>query len=197
MQLVIWGKIVTQLNRAFATADPTDDISIVNETATSISVRNQLNSSVQDFFHDYPPKIANTWATVNDALVNISKIPDNIWPVLASYLDNPNAQLSDLAPNVQVALMELLNSTSALAASMVNAVFGAFGIDLQSDVTAKNKGATKNGKGAGFQFDVQDKNWSRYGLVVSCACQPGVFPSNVRCSLHTLILVLAVLSSLR
>lgn len=48
--------------------------------------------------------------------------------------------------------------------SQANALFATFGIDLGSDIVAKNPGADRDVSG-GFQGEVQDKTWDRYRMV--------------------------------
>lgn len=165
-QLLIWGKIATQLRRAFDFADPTDDLSIVNANSTSLAVSSSVNGSVQSFFHDYPAKLQSTAEVVNGALTNISSLPNTFWPALTQLVNGDGAGAVNFTDD-QIANYEtLLESGTNLAISMANAVFSAFGIEVAGEIEAKNTGTEKQ-DGRGFQFEVQTKNWDRYGLVVS------------------------------
>lgn len=165
VQLLTWGKIIQQLFLAFDIADPTDSTTIP-PNATSISVTNALNSSVQGFFKAYPPVIDGTLDTVNAALTNISHIPDSFWaPFAATSIagDGSDGGRQLLPPSLQPNYDVLVNATTSLALSMANAVFSSFGINLQGDVIdSGSKPGTSD-----FQFQVQESNWERYGVVVS------------------------------
>ncbi|OAQ58443.1 low temperature requirement A [Pochonia chlamydosporia 170] len=157
-QYLLWSKIVSQINRIGDISDPTDDA----RNPTSIDVRNSLNASVHKFFNDYPPKISSTMETVNEALNNITRIPDKIWPMIA----NPSPVTDDkLSAELDAAWDTLGSVVYALYLSMANALYGAFGINLDDDVSKKDPAAAKNIKDGGYQLLVQDKTWRRYKLV--------------------------------
>lgn len=165
VQMLTWGKIVQQLFRAFDIVDPSDANSIPANSTTA-SVVNSLNSSVQDFFKVYPPKIAGTLDTVNGAITNISHIPDSFWAPFAASGDASDSGSQILPPNLQASFQVLSDATISLALAMANAVFGAFGIDLQGDLVDSGLKTGSND----FQFGVQESNWERYGVVVSLPC---------------------------
>jgi hypothetical protein len=167
-QFLVWSKIISQIARIGFIADPTDDAL----AATSIAVRNSLNSSVQTFFNDYPPKISSSLETVNEALNNITKIPDKIWPFVA------NASYSfetDTPPDVQAGLDILGNTVLTLYFTMANALYATFGINLDDDISKKDPAAAKDVKSGGYQSLVQDKTWHRYRLVVCTTLVTNVF----------------------
>lgn len=171
-QYVIWGKITTQLNRALDIAYPLDDPNIINDSSTSASVAAALNASAVDFLLDYPPRITSTWDTINDAIRNVSQVPDSFWPefrrlILGSSVKDIADELDKLPSDAMYSLQIVLTSTLTLGATMANALFGVFGIDVDGDIVKKNPNAAKAVKGGGFQLQVQDKAWSLYRLVVS------------------------------
>lgn len=162
VQLLTWGKIIQQLGLAFDIADPTDSTTIP-PNATSISVTNTLNTSVQVFFKAYPPVIDGTLDTVNAALTNISHIPDSFWAPFGNTSSAGNGGSQVLPPYLQPNYDVLVNATTSLALTMANAIFSSFGINLQGDVIdSGGKPGTSD-----FQFRVQEGNWERYGIVVS------------------------------
>lgn len=156
-QFLVWSKIISEISRIGFIADPTDD----GRTATSTALRDSLNSSVQNFFNDYPPKISSSLETVNDALMNITKIPDKIWPLVANGTFE-----TDPPPDVQAGLDTLGNSLVTLYFTMANALYATFGINLDDDISKKDPAAAKDIKNGGYQSLVQDKTWHRYRLVV-------------------------------
>ncbi|OAQ57472.1 hypothetical protein VFPPC_17170 [Pochonia chlamydosporia 170] len=157
-QFLLWSKIVSQINRIGIIADPADDA----RALTSEAVQNSLNSSVQSFFSDYPPKILSSLDTVNEALKNITQIPDSIWPAVANQTVDSDA---DLSPDMRRAFETLGNTVVTIYFTMANALYGAFGINLDDDISKKDPAAAKNIKDGGYQVLVQDKTWRRYRLV--------------------------------
>ena len=141
-------------------ADPVDDA----RALTSKAVQNSLNSSVQSFFSDYPPKILSSLDTVDEALKNITQIPDSIWPAVAN--GTVGSDINNLSPDLQRAFETLGNTVITIYFTMANALYGAFGINLDDDISKKDPAAAKNIKDGGYQVLVQDKTWRRYRLVV-------------------------------
>ncbi|KAJ6436141.1 low temperature requirement A [Purpureocillium lavendulum] len=161
-QYLIWSKIVTQYNRVLDISSLSHDDPDANVTSTGAAIRDGLNASIQLFFTDYPPKIAGTLDTVNNALNNITKIPESVWGQILNSsgfnLDPP----SNL-PDVQEWTSMLTSAIRILFLSMANALFAAFGINLDSDIADKEP--NKDVKGGGYQKLVHDKTWGRYRLV--------------------------------
>ena len=164
-QYLIWSKIVAQSQRASGIVDLTDD----SRLATSVAVRDSLNASVQAFFNDYPAKILSTRGTVNDALNNITNIPDSFWPLIqnGSYALN----FDNASPDLQDAWLTLGGVAITLVTSMINALYAAFGINLDNNIVHKDPATAKNVIDGEYQFVVRAKTWDRYRLVV-CKEQP-------------------------
>lgn len=165
-QLLLWGKIVRQLNRAFDSADPTNNLDVVNANATSETVAKTINDQVQEFFNDYPPKLESTGELVKAAIANISSLPDKFWPTLSTIISSGDEDQLNLTDSDEGSLSTLESSGISLATAMTNSVFSAFGTEVGGEIESKRKGLEKQ-DGKGFQFEVNDKNWKRYGLVVS------------------------------
>ncbi|CAH0023770.1 unnamed protein product [Clonostachys rhizophaga] len=179
-QYVIWGKLVGQLNKALDIAYPLDDPSIINNSTTSASVAAALNHSVADFLENYPARIESTWDTINEAIRNVSEVPDSFWPEfrrldLGSSLTDIQKSLDGLTGDAKTALTTIMISATTLAVTMANALFGNFGIEVGSEIVKKNPNASKAVKGGGFQFQVQEAAWNLYRLAfaygyISCGC---------------------------
>lgn len=166
-QMLIWGKIARQLQRAFDFADPTNDVDVVSGHATTLSVSTSVNASVQQFLDDYPAKLESTGQVINEALKNISSLPDTFWPVVARVAnDNTENSIENLTDTDRSNFEKLFYSGYTLAASMANNVFRAFNTEVSGEIESKNK-ALEGQDRQGFQFKLQEGNWSRYGLVVS------------------------------
>ncbi|UNI13482.1 hypothetical protein JDV02_000225 [Purpureocillium takamizusanense] len=158
-QYLLWSNIMSQFNRLVDIADPTDEAKL----ASSIAVRDSLNASVQAFFKDYPPRISTTQDTINDALNNITTIPDSFWPLVENSsvtytIDNPPKEIAD-------SIITLYTSMTTCFTAMMNALFAAFGIKVDEDIAEKDPGASKDFRDGKYQFLVQEKTWSRYALV--------------------------------
>ncbi|KAG5982854.1 hypothetical protein E4U55_001261 [Claviceps digitariae] len=155
-QCLIWSKIVNQVNRLSSIADPSDDA----QDATSANVRDSLNASVQNFFKDYPPQIATTQETVHHALNNITMLPDQVWPYFADGWQT--LDLNKVPLDLQQSVTTVLSVVTTLVVSMMNALFAAFGINVDEQ---QDPVAPKDIKDGGYQLLVQDKTWNRYALV--------------------------------
>ncbi|CAH0053742.1 unnamed protein product [Clonostachys solani] len=179
-QYVIWGKLMGQLDKALDIAYPLDDPAIINNSTTSASVAAALNHSVVEFLDNYPATIVSTWDTINEAIRNISDVPNSFWPQfrrldLGSSLADIQKSLDGLPSDAKETLTMILTSAATLAVTMTNALFGSFGIKVDGEIIKKNPNASKAVKGGGFQFQVQEAAWNLYRLVfaygyVSCGC---------------------------
>ncbi|OAA42927.1 hypothetical protein BBO_04842 [Beauveria brongniartii RCEF 3172] len=174
-QMLIWGKIAKQLTRAFDFADPTNDVDVVSGHATTLSVSRSVNASVQEFIGDYPSQLESTTEVINAALGNISSLPDSFWPVVARVANEKgDTSIANLTDAELGSFEKLYHSGLSLAVSMANNVFRAFNTEVSGEIEAKNK-ALEGQDRQGFQFKLQEDNWSRYGLVfvytyISAAC---------------------------
>ncbi|KAM4066432.1 Low temperature requirement A [Hirsutella rhossiliensis] len=160
-QFLLWSKIIDVLNKLSSGLSRANSDWLFN--ATSKQVQGSLNKSAQVFFLDFPPRIASTQDTVNNALANISQIPDSFWPDLANYYrtdDTAALQDTDLQ-----SYDVFSNALQAAMSSMANALFATFGVGLESEVTTKNLQVGQDIEGSGFQGQVQDKTLERYKLV--------------------------------
>lgn len=187
-QMLIWGKIARQLRRAFDSADPSDDLNLVGDSTTTQEVFNAMNETVQGFLKDYPSKLESTSEVINLALKNISSLPDKFWPTLAKVTtDDAENSLGSLNGTDETNLEKLYYSVGSIAASLANNVFQAFNTEVLGEIVAKNK-ALEKADGRGFQFQVQDESWKRYGLVVCTVYSQWQYATNTN-SLPTHILV--------
>ncbi|ATY63539.1 hypothetical protein A9K55_008011 [Cordyceps militaris] len=176
-QMLIWSKIARQLQRAFDFADPTNDADVLAGHATSLSVASSMNASVHEFIKDYPSSLESTGLVIDAAIRNISSLPDSFWPVVArlsgdqtsSGIAGANLTDADLSN-----LGQLYYSGISLAVTMANNVFRAFNTEVSGEIESKHKDLEGKDR-EGFQFQLQEDNWSRYGLVfaytyISAAC---------------------------
>lgn len=168
-QYLIWAKVVVQFNRAFNIANPLDrDEGIeIDNTTTTIDVVQSLNSSIQLFFADWPPKIASAGETIDASLKRVGEIPDDFWWAAAqlpsdTVIDNPAKLPADLADSA----IDLIYEIFVMLSTMSNALFGSFGIDVSQDVLKKQKLNGTEIKSGDFQIAVESKTWERYSLEV-------------------------------
>lgn len=165
-QYLLWSKITGQAERALDIADPLDDA----KEMTSLKVRDSINASVQAFFQDYPPKILSTVETVNQALTNITTISNSFWPLLVN--GTVPSDLSSAPPGYEADLATTNDAYLTLSIAMYNALFAAFGINLDEDVSHKYPTAAKEVKDGGYQVLILSKTLDRYYLVVRKPCPP-------------------------
>ncbi|KJK73990.1 hypothetical protein H634G_10721 [Metarhizium anisopliae BRIP 53293] len=158
-QYLLWSKITGQAERALDIADPFDDA----KEMTSLKVRDSMNASVQAFFQDYPPKILSTVETVNQALNNLTTISNSFWPLLVN--GTVPSDLSSAPPGYEADLATTNDAFVTLIIAMYNALFAAFGINLEEDVSHKYPTAAKEVKDGGYQVLIYSKTWQRYNLV--------------------------------
>ncbi|RCI12674.1 hypothetical protein L249_0878 [Ophiocordyceps polyrhachis-furcata BCC 54312] len=163
-QFLIWSKIMDVLNTLSMGFGRAGHEWLVN--ATSHEVQNRLNDSTRAFFDSFPPKIPSTWVTIDDAISNVTLIPDAFWTELANYYQSHNANVFNTT-DIQAAEV-FSNVLQATMSSMANALFATFGMDLESEVTNKNPRLYDDIKGGGFQGEVQYETWDRYRLVFAC-----------------------------
>ncbi|KAJ6783852.1 hypothetical protein PWT90_05480 [Aphanocladium album] len=174
-QMLIWGKIARQLRRAFDAADPSDDADLITGNTTTQEIFGNMNTTVHEFLEDYPSKLEATTKVINSALNNISSLPDSFWPALANLAnDDTNDSVANLNGTDESNYEKLYYSVGSLATSLANNVFRAFNTETSGELEAKNKNLEKQ-DGRGFQFQLQEDNWKRYGLVfaytyLSAAC---------------------------
>lgn len=161
-QFLIWSKIVDVIN-SVSVGLGRGNVEWLY-TATSAQVQERMNLSAQLFFRDFPPKISSTWMTVDDALANITRIPDAFWPDLANYYKTNDARALRGTDFKDTEIFS--NVLQATMSSMANALFATFGMDFESEVTNKNPRVDEEIRGGGFQGMVQDTTWDRYKLVV-------------------------------
>ncbi|KID86014.1 hypothetical protein MAJ_11192, partial [Metarhizium majus ARSEF 297] len=158
-QYLLWSKITGQAERALDIADPFDDA----KEMTSLKVRDSINASVQAFFQDYPPKILSTVETVNQALNNFTTISNSFWPLLVN--GTVPSDLSSAPPGYEADLATTNDAFVTLSIAMYNALFAAFGINLDEDVSHKYPTAAKEVKDGGYQVLILSKTLQRYYLV--------------------------------
>ncbi|EFY84854.1 hypothetical protein MAC_09106 [Metarhizium acridum CQMa 102] len=158
-QYLLWSKITNEAKRALEVADPSDDA----KALTSVNVKDSINASVQAYFQDYPPKISSTFETVDQALNNITTMSDSFWPLFLN--GSVPSDLSSAPPGYEADLTTISDSFIALFLAMNNALFAAFGINLDEDVSKKYPTEAKEVKNGGYQMLIQDKTMNRYRLV--------------------------------
>ncbi|PFH62850.1 hypothetical protein XA68_11631 [Ophiocordyceps unilateralis] len=163
-QFLIWSKIMDVLNTLSMGFGRAGHEWLLN--ATSQDVQARLNDSTQAFFMMFPPKIPSTWVTIDDAISNVTLIPDIFWTELANYYETHDASVFN-ATDIEAAevFSDVLQATMS---SMANALFATFGMDLESEVTNKNPRLHDDIRGGGFQGEVQYETWDRYRLVFAC-----------------------------
>ncbi|KJZ76427.1 hypothetical protein HIM_04156 [Hirsutella minnesotensis 3608] len=164
-QWLLWAKIWSQVRRLTDFSNPSEEAFIM--TATSTMVKDQINASVQHFFADYPVKSPAVVGTINDALTNITEIPDKFWPVLSKFATTGNSEGIASSPEIEDSFATFLQSVVVVVTSLSNILFTAFGIEIKDKVGAKKSIVEElaDSRSEAVQFQVQEKIWSHCRLV--------------------------------
>lgn len=159
-QWLIWSTIWNQFRRLTDFTDPYEDSVLFN--TTSIAVRDRINASVQAFLRDYPPKSMGPVETIDDALGNLTTIPDTFWSSLAKYSDSGDFEGDVSRSGNSQAFEKFAQAIFYLVTSLGNILFQAFGIEIQGEITTQQESL----QGGALQYKVKEKTWSRCKLVV-------------------------------
>lgn len=133
---------------------------------TSAEIVTGIQEAVDEYFARYPAKLPQTTSTVNDAIRNISSVPDSLWAkiVAADATGNASAMSSANFDDFSVVFYSLQN----IILSLTNNLFQVFGIDVAKDVIESGKEPNQGDISSGMlQSKVDTKTWRRYRLVVS------------------------------
>lgn len=160
IQLLIWGKIASSINKVW---DITDGSELFDNDVTGLAVAKAINASCQDILKEYPTKSSLPSDALNEALTNITKIPDSFWSDVIDWGNGPDPTVQNMPDGVEKGLDSFGSALVSIANTLSNAIFSAFGIDLEGEVS---KSASPTGKASDFQLEIAAKNWDRYALVV-------------------------------
>ncbi|PHH84392.1 hypothetical protein CDD83_2003 [Cordyceps sp. RAO-2017] len=160
-QLIIWTRIVNYIEQQGQTIRSYQSW----PGLTSREITDQLNASTRQFLHDFPPKIQDTWATVDEALVNISRLPDWVWIAPDLQPNGTVNQLSDDEADRFAACIPIIFICQA------NALLATYNInfDLESQPASHLADAPgtelAEAKGSMYQAQILRKASDRYSLV--------------------------------
>lgn len=179
-QWLLWSEVWSQVRRLTSFSDPSSKTSLASWTSTM--VRDSINSSVQPFLRDYPPTILSSREIINDALNNLTMLPDSFWPKLAIYTHGDSGQGFWTGKDQEFNTFS--RSVHVITSTLTNALLSAFGIEVDSEVATK--GSAPNVTGSALQFELQDKAWS---LCRSVVCQKHSPSTPPRKLIHRMCLV--------
>lgn len=171
-QFIIWTKIIDVINHIsfdsiLNNADETAE-------ATSALIQENLQDIVYSFITIYPITYADTWTTVDQALANVTDIPDDFWPQLALYSRTGIAE--DQPPSEY--LQKILEIIDSLFAAMMNSMFEKFKIDIHKELVDGNSDPNADTTSGAFQVEITNKTWDRYALVVSTTRKQSLLLTN-------------------
>ncbi|KJZ70310.1 hypothetical protein HIM_10317 [Hirsutella minnesotensis 3608] len=161
-QWIIWARIWSLVDGLFQVSDVTDGGADLANT-TSLAIRDDLNKQIQGFLGQFPPNIPSTQDTINDALNNITSVPDSFWPQLLT-ISRKGLDASNLDEQTRKAAETFFNAIYVITSAMANALFAAFKIGSEDQVSTKPR-PTTNQKGGALQFEVNEKTWDLCKLV--------------------------------
>ncbi|KAM5348005.1 hypothetical protein ACJ41O_007829 [Fusarium nematophilum] len=162
-QFVIWSKIVDEINNLDLGTFWTSTEQIAQATSKNVSER--LSKIIYKFFETYTPTYVTTWNTVDEALANISSIPNDFWPDLATYLTTGNE--NDFPDEDSYWTYD--DAVTYIDSAMQNALLEAFKIDLVEEVSDANKKSNANMSDSNFETKVSEATEIRFELIFTYA----------------------------
>jgi hypothetical protein len=156
-QFIIWSKAVDVLSKLNIASifDSPDALA----AATSEEVQASLQKMTDEFAELYPFTYYDSWTTINDAIANVTELPDAIWPIAAGL--DTSGSITEEDANLFMTII------TSLFATMQNSLFETLGIDLQKEIADDDPSLAANTTTADFQLTVADATWERYKLMVS------------------------------
>lgn len=161
-QFIQWSKVIDVFNHLSTDWIVYDPDALAH--ATSEKVHENMTEEINQFSEIYPPKYADTDDLIQQALDNITEIPNSFWPKLSKYYLVDDYFL----PNDSTTNM-FVNILNALDTALENSVFAAFEIDLEGELIkeSEEKGEENSDQSnAQFATQVDNDTWDRYNLVV-------------------------------
>ncbi|KAI5460667.1 hypothetical protein BGZ63DRAFT_357982 [Mariannaea sp. PMI_226] len=133
-QFILWSKIVHTLKKVnFEGLFPNE----ATASTTTQQIVKHLKMAADAFFKDYPPKYQSSWETYDEALANISTLPNHFWTdIYENGFTDDNSLVNQTDSDN---FLEYLNN---LINCMRNGLLGTFGINIVEDVSDDNKNAT-------------------------------------------------------
>ncbi|TFA98417.1 hypothetical protein CCMA1212_009865 [Trichoderma ghanense] len=159
-QFIQWSKVVDVFNHLAANWIVFDPARLPR--ATSELVQQNMTDEIASFFKLYPPKYSDTQYVFQEALDNITNIPNSFWPKWADALTDENYELPrDKTTDLFSTIIE------ALVTAMENSVFTNFEIDLEAEAVKEQRetGEEVNQSAADFSAQIDQATWDRYNLV--------------------------------
>ncbi|KAL6792179.1 hypothetical protein GGI42DRAFT_364747 [Trichoderma sp. SZMC 28013] len=159
-QFIQWSKVIDVLNNLSTNWIFFDPEKLAH--TTSAKVQQNLTDELTKFENLYPPTYVNTIELIQEALGNITDIPNSFWAKLGKAQTDDNYELPD-----DDSLETFSNLFAGLINAMENSVFAVFEIDLQKEALKeeREKGSTEEQSAAQNGAQIDDATWERYNLV--------------------------------
>lgn len=187
-QFIQWSKVIDVLNNLSTNWIIFDPAKLAH--TTSAQVQKNLTAELNKFENLYPPTYVETIELIQEALDNITDIPNAFWPKLGKALTIDDYELPD-----DENTLTFYNLFSGLLNAMENSVFAVFEIDLQKEALKEER--EKGGSGAEEQSlsangaQIDDATWERYNLVVCYLPSPYLTPRPLVLIVNSLHLVIS------
>lgn len=163
-QWILWSRIWKEVNTLFDNVDISDHPALAN--TTSLEVRDKMSDYIENFLHTFPPKDISTRDVINGALNNITTVPDTFWATLET-LYKDDSETTTLSDQDASAFSTFFDAYRVLVSALSNALFAAFDIGSEDEVSAKKKPVlNQQVDKEAFQIEVSEKTWSLCRLVV-------------------------------
>jgi hypothetical protein len=168
-QFIQWSKVVDVISHLSVNWIVYDADAL--EHTTSEMVQQNMTDELNSFFDLYPPEYSDTSDLIDDALNNITDIPNAFWPKLAEFWNVDSYQLPD-DDNTDL----FINIMDSLTTAMYNSIFSTFEIDIEGELNKEEEesGVENDQSSAQFATQVSDETWERYNLVV-CICEAHLY----------------------
>jgi hypothetical protein len=165
-QFIIWSKIFYIWEKA--EVDEWKYDTDFFETATSEQVSDKWEESVDASAKKYPLKWQQTITSIQEALTNITEIPEEFWPTWGAYLLTADESVID--QNLKKTYQTL---TDVIDAGLQTCLFAAYDVDLlQEQYESKQlKNDTASWLDGTEQISLRDQTGARLDTVVS-QCDP-------------------------
>lgn len=164
-QFIQWSKVIDVINHLSVNWIVEDPLAL--EDTTSVEVQKNITDELNEFFELYHPEYSDTNELINDALANITELPNAFWSKLSKAQLEPDYNLpNDTNTDLFQNIME------ALTTAMYNSIFSTFEIDLEGEISKENEehGIEETSTNAQFASQVTDDTLERYFLVVCALC---------------------------
>ncbi|RDA83178.1 hypothetical protein CP532_6452 [Ophiocordyceps camponoti-leonardi (nom. inval.)] len=173
-QFLLWSKIIVQYHRLESLALSHIHLDTANGPVGPL-IQRSINETVQTFFADYPPASSKMRDQIDESLRNISNIPEGFWHYLNKTDDPSFSDPTEWPAEYEDISTDLGNIFNHIFFTMMNSMFGAFGIDIPDDSVSNDTRLEGSTGDIDLQIDIFLRAWELYQLIfaygyLACSC---------------------------